>query len=218
MKALGSFLRVPLRTKAMVLEAALFLLTARLLVKHVAMRRWRHLLSTAEESAPPGGWPAGVSATFIAADPDGPGRTAAGEHRPSAPEREAPAGTAPRDRSAISAPAAAPCSAISTSATAPRLARKGLIRRVERIVSGTARHVPFQAVCLPQAVAMQWMLRRRGIGSRLLFGARRKAEGTELEFHAWLTVAGKCVIGGREREIETYSALPPFDSVVSQSR
>lgn len=101
------------------------------------------------------------------------------------------------------------------------------------MVRRVARHVPFPAVCLPQAMALQWMLHRRGVESRLVFGARRKlhgrersgtgrddgkpsglprrAHGTGLDFHAWLTVGGECVIGADE--IGTYTALPPFDGI-----
>ena len=79
------------------------------------------------------------------------------------------------------------------------------------MVRRVARHVPFPAVCLPQAMALQWMLRRRGVASRLFFGARRKAQDSGLDFHAWLTVGGECVIGAGE--VETYAALPPFDGI-----
>ena len=74
-----------------------------------------------------------------------------------------------------------------------------------------AGHVPFPAVCLPQAMALQWMLRRRGVSSRLVFGTRRKAQDSGLDFHAWLTVGGECVIGAGE--VETYAALPPFGGI-----
>ena len=86
-----------------------------------------------------------------------------------------------------------------------------LPRRVARIVRRVAGHVPFPAVCLPQAMALQWMLRRRGVSSRLVFGTRRKAQDSGLDFHAWLTVGGECVIGAGE--VETYAALPPFGGI-----
>lgn len=86
--------------------------------------------------------------------------------------------------------------------------------RVARIVPRVAAWMPFKAVCLPQAMAAQWMLRRRGVPSHLSFGARREREETAaigLEFHAWLTVGGKCMLGWQE--VETYSTLPPFDEI-----
>ena len=152
---LCAFVRAPVAVKVMALEAVPLLLLARLLVKYVPMRRWRHRLSTVEE----------------------------------------PVGPPPEGR---------------------RLGRK-----VARVVRRVARHVPFRAVCLPQAMAAQWMLRRRGIPSRLFFGARRRLRpetvlpedglASGMDFHAWLTVGDACVLGGAEHD--TYVALPPFDNV-----
>ena len=171
-KAVRAFVRAPVAAKAMMLEAALFLLLARLLVAHVPMRRWRRWLATAEEPAPTGRPPADSHVASSAGDPEGP--APAGEHPACAPPRRLP-------------------------------------RRVARIVRRVARHVPFPAVCLPQAMALQWMLRRRGVSSRLVFGARRKAQDSGLDFHAWLTVGGECVIGAGE--VETYAVLPPFGGI-----
>ena len=67
--------------------------------------------------------------------------------------------------------------------------------------------LPFEAACLPRAMAAQWMLLRRGVPSRLVFGARRPAApGGGNDYHAWLTVDGERVIGGRRAE--TYRPLP----------
>ena len=94
--------------------------------------------------------------------------------------------------------------------------RLALARTVARTVRSVARRWPLRAVCLPQAMAGQWMLRRRGVASRLWFGVRKAANDSvanaaELEYHAWLTVNGKCVLGGGETE--TYAVMPPFDAV-----
>lgn len=96
-----------------------------------------------------------------------------------------------------------------------------LARKVARVVRRVARRAPFSAVCLPQAMAVQWILRRRGIPSRLFFGARRRpcpesaphtdGSASGMDFHAWLTVGDDCVLGGAERD--TYVALPPIDKV-----
>ena len=61
-------------------------------------------------------------------------------------------------------------------------------------VTRAARYVPFKAVCLPQAMAAQVMLRRRGVQSVMHFGA---AKGTDkpLDAHAWLDAAGVEVTG-----------------------
>ena len=88
-------------------------------------------------------------------------------------------------------------------------------RKVGRIVRKVARRLPLRARCLPQAMAAQWMLRRREIGSRLVFGARRgTTPETSPEFHAWLIVAGECVIGAQE--VETFSVLAPPEDASQQ--
>ena len=98
----------------------------------------------------------------------------------------------------------------------PATRRPAVVRAIVRSVRSVARRWPLNAVCLPQAMAGQWMLRRRGVASRLWFGVRKGADGaaangSELEYHAWLTVDGECVLGGGA--IQTFTALPPFDAV-----
>ena len=57
-----------------------------------------------------------------------------------------------------------------------------------------AQHVPFKAVCLPQAMAARIMLRRRGVASVLHFGAAKGRE-KPIDAHAWLDAAGVEVTG-----------------------
>ncbi|MES2442651.1 MAG: lasso peptide biosynthesis B2 protein [Pseudomonadota bacterium] len=66
--------------------------------------------------------------------------------------------------------------------------------RVGWAVTRAASHVPFKAVCLPQAMAAHAMLRRRGIASAMHLGARRSAE-KPIDAHAWLDAAGVEVTG-----------------------
>jgi hypothetical protein len=61
-------------------------------------------------------------------------------------------------------------------------------------VTRAARHVPFEAVCLPQAMAARMMLKRRGVPSVMHFGAA-KGETKPLDAHAWLDAAGVEVTG-----------------------
>ena len=61
-------------------------------------------------------------------------------------------------------------------------------------VTRAARHVPFGAVCLPQAMAAKTMLARRGIASVMHFGTMRD-EKLSLSAHAWLDAAGVEVTG-----------------------
>lgn len=61
-------------------------------------------------------------------------------------------------------------------------------------VTRAARHVPFKAVCLPQAMAARVMLKRRGVDSVLHFGARI-GQDKPIDAHAWLDAAGVEVTG-----------------------
>jgi hypothetical protein len=70
------------------------------------------------------------------------------------------------------------------------------VRRVRGAVQGWARRVPWKAVCFQRGLALHWMLRRRGIRSVLLYGARQRGDG--LAAHVWVDVDGVTVIGGEE--------------------
>jgi hypothetical protein len=61
-------------------------------------------------------------------------------------------------------------------------------------VTRAARYVPFEAVCLPQAMAARVMLARRDIESTMHLGAA-KGEPEPLDAHAWLDAAGVEVTG-----------------------
>lgn len=69
-----------------------------------------------------------------------------------------------------------------------------LAREVGWAVTRAASHVPFKAVCLPQAMAAHAMLRRRGVDSVMHLGARRSEE-KPIDAHAWLDAAGVEVTG-----------------------
>ena len=135
-------MRAPAATRRMALEAAFFLLAARLFVAYAPGSRWRR-------------W--------------------------AAPEGEAAASASPRPRRPV-LPSSRP-----------------VARRIGRIVPKVAAGVPFEAACLPQALAARWMLRRRGVASRLCFGVRRPP-GADVQLHAWLTTEGEGVVGYREAD------------------
>ncbi|MYD86897.1 MAG: lasso peptide biosynthesis B2 protein, partial [Acidobacteria bacterium] len=128
-----AFVRLAPQTRRMAVEASLMLLAAWVVVAHVPMRRWRHRLETASDTA----------------------------RRPDAVLTEGALSTA---------------------------------RGVSRIVRKVARRAPFRAVCLPQALAAQWMLRRRNVPTHVVFAARQGPE-SGIEFHAWLRAGGETVLG-----------------------
>ena len=134
----------------MAVEAAFYLLLARLLVRCVPMRYWRGRLH-------------GAAAGSASPDRQGVGRQGMGRQG--------------LGRQGVD--------------------RQGVGRIVGRIVRAVARRLPVEVVCLPRAVAAHWMLRRRGISSHVVFGVRRAAPGRAPDYHAWLTVDGDTVMGGR---------------------
>jgi hypothetical protein len=86
---------------------------------------------------------------------------------------------------------------------APRLAQQPAKAReadavlranVRGAVMTAARHVPWQAVCLPQAMAAKFMLARRGCTSTLRLGVGKNEVGDFLA-HAWLEAGSTVVIG-----------------------
>ena len=86
-----------------------------------------------------------------------------------------------------------------------------LPRRIGRVVAKVAHHLPFNARCLHQAMAAQWILGRRGVRSVLVFGVRRNMNVTHVfEYHAWLMVGSEAVIGGDE--VDCYKAFPTFSA------
>ncbi|MDH4132846.1 MAG: lasso peptide biosynthesis B2 protein [Gemmatimonadota bacterium] len=89
---------------------------------------------------------------------------------------------------------------------APRLGRHMAVSPAERdeatspqvagvrwAIEAAARHLPWRPVCLPQAVAAQWMLRRRGIPSTLYLGAD---PARAYDAHAWVRAGTTIVTGG----------------------
>jgi Transglutaminase-like superfamily len=100
--------------------------------------------------------------------------------------------------------------AAAASVAGPREARRDAetVRRVRGAVQGWGRRVPWKAVCFQRGLALHWMLRRRGIRSVLLYGARRKGDG--LAAHVWVDVDGATVIGGEEApDFACLARFPP---------
>jgi hypothetical protein len=65
---------------------------------------------------------------------------------------------------------------------------------VGRAITRAARHVPFRAACLQQALAALLMLRRRGLAATVHFGLARDGGG-KLKAHAW-TRCGEVPVTG----------------------
>ena len=74
--------------------------------------------------------------------------------------------------------------------------RRGVpIRAIVGVVTVAARHTRFRAACLQQALAVQYMLRRRGVETALNFGVSHDADGA-IAAHAWVSDGDAVIIGG----------------------
>lgn len=72
---------------------------------------------------------------------------------------------------------------------------------IQWAIKSAAYRVPWQAVCLPQAIATKWMLSFRGQTSKLLLGLRPDPEqNNKLAAHAWLECGSEIVVGKVDKE------------------
>ena len=72
-------------------------------------------------------------------------------------------------------------------------------RSVGRRVRRTAKKMPFEAVCLPQAMACRWLLSRRGLSSQVFLGTKKDGETKDTAFHAWIMHGDICLTGQHEK-------------------
>jgi hypothetical protein len=76
--------------------------------------------------------------------------------------------------------------------------------RIRRLVSMAARNHVVSMTCLPRALALEWLLRRRGISAELRIGVQRGDDGVVA--HAWVECQGRAV--GEPGDVEErYSPL-----------
>jgi hypothetical protein len=77
----------------------------------------------------------------------------------------------------------------------PSQARQDEIQRIRWAIVTTAARVPWQALCFQQGLAVQLMLRRRGIPSVLYYGAAQD-DRSGLNAHVWVRDGDVDIIGG----------------------
>lgn len=65
-------------------------------------------------------------------------------------------------------------------------------------IEAAARNVTWRTVCIQKGIALQRMLRTRGIDARLHYGIGTDAAEGDLAAHVWVTVDERPVIGGEE--------------------
>lgn len=90
---------------------------------------------------------------------------------------------------------------------------RALAVEVSWAVQAASRHAPLRLVCLPQAIAAKWMLRRRGVPTTLYLGvAPDAAKPGEIIAHAWLRAGNKIVTG--EEEMRRHQPLAAFGDLL----
>ncbi|WP_426267124.1 lasso peptide biosynthesis B2 protein [Sphingomonas sp. LHG3443-2] len=78
-----------------------------------------------------------------------------------------------------------------------------------RIMDALGRRAPFRAVCLQRGLALQWMLRRRGIDAILHYGVQMPREAKKITAHVWVSVDGRVLLGAPQHEQYTEVARYP---------
>ena len=81
-------------------------------------------------------------------------------------------------------------------------------RRIAWAIDVMSPRTPWESACLAQAVAGKFMLRSRGLSSRLFLGTRKDETG-DLAAHAWLQLGQEILLGGGGRP--TFTALSSFE-------
>lgn len=88
-------------------------------------------------------------------------------------------------------------------------AERAVAVKISWAVQCAARYVPVGFVCLPQAIAAQRLLRRRGLASTLYLGvAPDRKSPQNITAHAWLRAGDKILTG--EQEAITHRELARF--------
>lgn len=81
-------------------------------------------------------------------------------------------------------------------------------RRIGRAVDRAAGRLPGAWLCLPRAMAAQWMLRRRAIPGAILFGVVEPGHrGTPDDLHAWVACGDEVIVGEGELYHQPVTAL-----------
>jgi hypothetical protein len=79
-------------------------------------------------------------------------------------------------------------------------------------VRAASAHVPWRTVCFQQGLALQRMLRRRGVDARLHYGVGY-AQGDELQAHVWISVDSHIVLGAEQAPAFKCVAIYPADPI-----
>ncbi len=77
-----------------------------------------------------------------------------------------------------------------------------------RAVGRAGRCLPLPSTCLMQAIALKWMMRRRGLACSLVLGVGKRPR---LSAHAWIEFDHRIILGGSEaRKFRPIARTVPF--------
>jgi hypothetical protein len=86
-------------------------------------------------------------------------------------------------------------------------------RRLALHIERAVFHLPFELLCLPRAMALSWLLRRRAIPHQLVIAARPADQrGGADDLHAWIESEGHIVLGALPGPWLETVRLPPLRS------
>ena len=87
------------------------------------------------------------------------------------------------------------------------VAHRELLDRISWAVTTASRHLPWDCLCLAQALAGKAMLKRRGVTSTLYLGLAKDDEA-HLQAHAWLRCGNRILTG--ERAMAEFTIIATF--------
>ncbi len=96
-------------------------------------------------------------------------------------------------------------------------ASKEAILRTRWAIEACARVLPWRIVCFQKGLAMQWMLQRRHVPTRLHYGVRQDQQ-KGLSAHVWVTHQGEPIIGGEEADKHSCLATFPASEAVEEEK
>ena len=80
---------------------------------------------------------------------------------------------------------------------------------VARLVRIAAERSLYRAKCLERSLVLRWILCRKGVDARIIFGARK--ENNEMQAHAWVEVHGVSF----EEENDINKLFSPFGEIAT---
>jgi hypothetical protein len=86
-------------------------------------------------------------------------------------------------------------------------ANRELLDKISWAVTTASRQLPWECLCLAQALAGKAMLKRRGVTSTLYLGLAKDEEAS-LRAHAWLRCGNRILTG--EREMAEFTIIASF--------